>query len=84
MCHSNLLNISGVLSICFSLPNTSPGVPLETMIKFKRLASLSTDFEVLSSAMKKSKAGLIEVGTNFTIEKEIKALNAIQISVFES
>ena len=38
-----------------------PGVPLDTMIKFKRLAALSTDFDVITAAVKLSTSGLMEV-----------------------
>ncbi|XP_054707541.1 la protein homolog [Uloborus diversus] len=36
-------------------------VPMETMIKFKRLKSLSEDFEVITTALKKSPNQLLEV-----------------------
>jgi lupus La protein len=42
-------------------PNYDKWVPLETMIKFKRLADLSTDFDVIISALQKSTSGLIEI-----------------------
>lgn len=36
-------------------------VPFETLIKFNRLAKLSTDLDVIAAAVKKSKKGLLEV-----------------------
>lgn len=36
-------------------------VPLEIMLKFNRLAKLSSDEPVILSAIKKSKTGLMEV-----------------------
>lgn len=37
------------------------GIPLTTMIKFNRLKQLSSDFDVIRTALKKSPNGLIEV-----------------------
>ena len=36
-------------------------VPMETMIKFQRLAKLSTDSKVILSSLKKSESGLMEI-----------------------
>lgn len=41
--------------------NNEGWVPLTTMITFKRLASLSTDLEVIANALDKSDEGLIEI-----------------------
>lgn len=37
------------------------GVALETMIKFNRLKSLTTDFDLIVAALEKSPSGLMEV-----------------------
>lgn len=39
----------------------SSGVPLETMVKFNRLKQLTTDFNIIAVALKKSQSGLVEV-----------------------
>lgn len=38
------------------------GIPMETMIKFNRLKSLSEDVEFIKKSVSKSQSGLIEVG----------------------
>ncbi|XP_038606967.1 lupus La protein [Tachyglossus aculeatus] len=41
-------------------------IPLETMIKFNRLSRLTTDFNVIVEALKKSKAELMEISEDET------------------
>lgn len=45
----------------------SVGVPLDIMVKFKRLAELSTDHDVLVTALSKSTGGLMEVRAIYKI-----------------
>lgn len=46
------------------IKNDDGWITLETMIKFKRLAALSTDISVILAALKKSTSGIIEVHEN--------------------
>ncbi|XP_042229582.1 la protein homolog [Homarus americanus] len=46
------------------IKNDDGWISLETMTKFKRLASLSTDSSVISAALKKATNGIIEVHEN--------------------
>lgn len=39
-------------------------IPLSVLITFKRLQSLTTDFEMIIGALKKSQSGLIEIDEN--------------------
>lgn len=51
-----------LLIFIVQVKNDDGWISMETMTKFKRLATLSTDAEVITAALRKSESKLIEVG----------------------